>query len=69
MSWTPMDSSVIAAVRYDPRTERLDIRFTSGLVYRYFAVPRFVARGLVTAPSAGEYFNAEIRDAYDYERL
>jgi lysyl-tRNA synthetase class 2 len=69
VAWIPVDSSVIDAVRYDSRAERLDIRFTSGEVYRYADVPPFVVRALMAAPSAGEYFNAELRDGYDYERL
>lgn len=69
MAWIPVESSVIDAVRYDSRTERLDIRFTSGEVYRYAEVPPFVVRALMAAPTTGAYFNAEIRDGYDYERL
>lgn len=69
VSWIPVESSVIDDVRYDSRRERLDIRFTSGDVYRYAEVPPFVVRALMAAPSKGEYFNAEIRDGYDYERL
>jgi lysyl-tRNA synthetase class 2 len=69
VAWIPVESSVIDAVRYDSRGERLDIRFTSGDVYRYAEVPPFVMRAFMAAPSKGEYFNAEIRDGYDYERL
>ncbi len=69
MAWILVDSSAIAGVRYDSRARQLDIRFTNGRLYRYAEVPPFVVRALLEAPSAGEYFNAEIRDGYDYERL
>lgn len=70
MRWieTP-DSSTIAAIRYDPRTELLDIRFTSGSVYRYEGVPEFVYRALLRADSKGRYFNEIVRDGYEYEEL
>jgi hypothetical protein len=69
MAWIPVDSSVIDAVRYDSRASRLDIRFTSGDVYRYAGVPAFVMRAFMAAPSKGEFFYAEIRAAYAFERL
>jgi lysyl-tRNA synthetase class 2 len=69
VGWIPVESSVIDAVRCDSRTERLDIRFTSGDVYRYAEVPPFVVRAFIEAPSKGEYFNTEIRDGYAFERL
>ncbi len=69
MAWIPVDSSVIDAVRYDSRATQLDIRFTSGDVYRYAEVPAFVVRAFMAAPSKGEFFNAELRDAYAFERL
>ena len=69
VAWIPVDSSVIDAVRYDSRATQLDIRFTSGDVYRYAEVPAFVVRAFMAAPSKGEFFNAELRDAYAFERL
>lgn len=65
--YTKLDSSVIAGARYDPETATLDIDFTSGDRYRYYAVPPSVHRGLIAAPSAGRYFSAHIRDRYPTE--
>lgn len=47
----------------------LDVEFTTGRVYRYFAVPEPVARGLAESRSKGVYFNKAIRDRFGYERL
>ena len=60
----PVRSSVIAAVGYDEATALLEVQFTSGDVYRYFAVPPSVHRGLMEAESPGAYFNRTISDHY-----
>lgn len=69
-SWNDIsDSSTIAAVRYDARRQLLDIRFMSGRIYRYERVPEFVYRALVKSDSKGRYFNAMIRDGFDYDEV
>ena len=60
----PVRSSVIAAVGYDEETAVLDVQFTSGDVYRYFAVPPSVHRALMEADSPGAYFNRHVSDRY-----
>ena len=64
MKRTPVTSSVLVAVGYDSATAELEIEFTSGDVYRYFAVPARVHRELVEAESPGAYFNRAISDRY-----
>lgn len=59
-----LNSSAIASAGYDPDTALLELQFTSGEVYQYFAVPKAVHRGLVEADSAGRYFRDHIRDVY-----
>ena len=59
-----LDSSAIASAAYDPATAVLELEFTSGEVYRYFAVPPSVHRGLLDAPSAGRFFQERIREVY-----
>ncbi|WP_194411606.1 KTSC domain-containing protein [Microbacterium cremeum] len=59
-----LDSSAIASAGYDPDTALLELEFTSGEVYRYYAVPRAVYRGLLDADSAGRFFRDRIRDVY-----
>lgn len=59
-----LESAVIASAGYDPRTAVLEIEFTTGDVYRYFAVPPSVHRALRNAVSAGQYFSDRIRDVY-----
>jgi hypothetical protein len=57
-------SSVIHSADYDPEARTLDIVFTTNRRYTYFQVPEHVFDALITAPSAGEYFNTQIRDQY-----
>jgi len=61
-----MPSSVIRRFDYDPEREELDVLFTTGRRYRYHRVPRSEADAFRAAFSKGRYFNAHIRDAYDF---
>jgi hypothetical protein len=63
-----LDSSLLAAVTYSDHAT-LDLVFRNGTVYRYFAVPRRVVEGLLTAPSTGVYFHRHIRTRFRYQRL
>jgi lysyl-tRNA synthetase class 2 len=70
MRWRPVDSSSIAAIRYERRRQRLLVKFRqSGDVYAYRGVPGRIFRELEAAPSKGRYVNYEIKGRYSYERL
>ena len=64
MERQPVKSSVIAALGYDRQTQMLEVEFTTGRVYEYFAVPATVFEGFLKAESIGRYFNAHVRDHY-----
>lgn len=64
-----VESSVIAEVGYDRAVSVMEIRFTTGELYRYYAVPPSVHRGLLQARSAGEFFSHRIRDVYPFEHV
>lgn len=64
----PVDSTVIAAVVYSAEAG-LDIEFTSGARYRYFAVPAQLFHEFLAADSKGVFFNRRIRPCYPYTRL
>ena len=61
-------STAIAEIDYDEWEEILTVRFTDGLVYTYWNVPAEVYAEFLYASSAGTYFNANIRDNYNYRR-
>ncbi len=69
MDGVSVTSRTIAKVRYEDKASTLEIQFQSGLVYRYFNVPRSVYDGLLQADSKGKYFNAEIKNKYKFIKL
>lgn len=69
MDWTPLKSSMISDYRYDPDTQQLDIRFTTGKEYAYFNVEPDVVSALATAKSAGKFFNQYIKDVFLSEEI
>lgn len=64
----PVDSTVIAALVYSPEAA-LDIEFTSGATYRYFAVPAQLVHEFLAAASKGGFFNRRIRPCYPCTKL
>ncbi|MET0280730.1 MAG: KTSC domain-containing protein [Steroidobacteraceae bacterium] len=64
-----MPSTVIRSYRYDADSQRLLIVFQTGRRYVYADVPLDVFEGLRAAHSRGAYFNAHIRDRYDFKSL
>ena len=65
----PVTSSAIDSVGYDPDVAVLELEFTSGDIYRYYAVPNAVHAHLMVAPSPGRYFLEHIRDTYPSEQI
>jgi hypothetical protein len=61
---TPVSSSAIEAVGYDPSTGLMRIRFTGGNEYDFCDVPENVYQALMSASSRGTYYNDYIRDRY-----
>ncbi len=64
-----MPSTLIRAARYDPDNGTLDILFTTGRRYLYHRVPPDVAERFAAAFSKGRYFNAHIRDRFDFTEV
>jgi len=59
-------SSVISQIDYSAPTRELHVTFTSGRTYTYSGVPVEVYFQFCRAASKGEFFNALIRDRYDF---
>ena len=63
-------SSNISSVGYDLQGRILEIEFLNGSIYRYFHVSEGVYRGLMSAPSHGQYFDTYIKNGgYSYTRV
>ena len=69
MKRTPVNSSHLASVGYDPASRTMEVEFSHGAVYQYFDIPESEYQELMQAGSHGSYFNANIRGAFRYMRL
>ena len=69
MNMTPVTSSNIASVGYDPYTSTLYIRFHKSGTYAYSNVPSHIYEGLLNAASHGKYHAAYIKHSYPYRRV
>ncbi|MCD4733413.1 KTSC domain-containing protein [bacterium] len=69
MNRTPVSSSDIASVGYDPATEILEIEFHSGGLYWYYLVPVHIHSGLMSASSRGKFLHQNIKGSYRYTRM
>ncbi|KZX11337.1 hypothetical protein MBORA_15820 [Methanobrevibacter oralis] len=69
MIMTPVSSSNLESVGYDPSTETLRIKFLKSGLYEYYNVPQDVYDGLMAASSKGKYFHNNIKDKYPYTKL
>jgi KTSC domain len=62
MKRTPVTSSNIRSIGFDPTKGLLEIEFTNGRVYQYTGKNvQQHHQSMLHAPSAGEYFNAQVR--------
>jgi KTSC domain-containing protein len=64
-----MPSSVIRSFKYDAERRALVVTFVSGKIYLYADVPQNVFDAMRTSKSKGQFFNAHIRDHYDFAEI
>jgi hypothetical protein len=72
MNRTPVTSSSVRSVGYDPSHQTLEIEFnSSGFVYRYLDVPRYVFDDIMSPnqPSIGSYVARYVKGKYSSEKL
>ncbi|MEK7651401.1 MAG: KTSC domain-containing protein [Patescibacteria group bacterium] len=69
MQRTPVSSTNISSIGYDPQSATLEVEFTSGDVYQYFNVPERLYDGLLKAASPGQFLNINIiQYGYRYQK-
>ena len=66
---TDVKSSTISSVGYSDSHHYMDVKFKSGAVYRYFAVPQEAFELMLGAESVGSYFSKNIRDVCPFLML
>mgnify|MGYP001343526694 CR=1 FL=1 len=62
-------SELIARITYDGDRAKLEVAFHSGVRFVYVGVPGEVHRSFVDAHCPADFFVAEIRDSYPFNRL
>jgi hypothetical protein len=66
MKRSPVTSSNLKSVGYDPKTKVLEVEFVSGGLYQYLDVPAARHQALMEAKSVGSEFYKSIRNRFDY---
>lgn len=69
MERSPVVSSNVLSVGYDPSTETLEVEYIEHRVYQYENVPLTVYNQLITAPSIGRYLNLYIKGKYQFREF
>ena len=69
MTKTYVDSSSLQSIGYDEQFETLEVEFRNGAVYQYYNCPQPMYDALMSAPSKGQFFNANIRNSFPYSRV
>lgn len=69
MHRTPVTSSNIRFIGYDPQSATLEVEFTSGDVYQYFNVPDHLYRRFMNASSHGQFLSEYIKYSYRYKKV
>lgn len=70
MKYIFVQSSSLDAVGYDEAASTLGARFKDGAEYQYEGVPESVFAGILSASSAGRYFDQYVKKAgYRYRQV
>ena len=64
-----MPSSVVADIRYDPKSATLRILFVSGMIYDYRDVPEEVYVLMKTSTSKGTYLYQNIKGHFRFKKV
>jgi hypothetical protein len=66
---TPVESSNIKAIGYDPNSRTLHVQFNSGATHQYEDVSPDKHAALMAADSKGSHFHANIKNAHTSSRV
>jgi hypothetical protein len=69
MKLRPLDSEMLLAAGYDPKSRILQVVFRTGGTYRYKNVPPDKYDEFLSADSIGKYMQQHIIGHYEYERV
>ena len=69
MDRTPVTSSNVASVGYDPVEQTLEVEFKAGAVYQYAVVSPEKYADFMASPSKGKFLNTFIKDQHPVLQL
>ena len=69
MKLQPVNSSNIEAQGYDERSKTLQVKFKSGALHEFAAVPVETYNAFLMAPSKGSFFAREIRGKFESRKV
>lgn len=69
MQLTPVHSSMLKGIGYDPGTRQLTVQFHKGSSYEYKDVPPQVFSELLGAESPGGYFLNHVKGAFEPTKI
>lgn len=69
MDRTPVSSTDVASIGYDPTSQILEVEFLSGGVYQYFQVSQGTYEDFLNASSKGKFLHQNIKNRYPYSRV
>ena len=69
MTMTPVQSSNVAAVGYDPATKILRVAFKNGGEYEYAGVPAEAHAALLNTDSIGAHLHKHIKPKFAVSRV
>lgn len=68
MERTPVSSTSLNSIGYEPETRILEVEFTKGSVFRYHDVPVEEYDSLMASDSKGRHFIANIKTRYQHTK-
>jgi KTSC domain len=69
MTMTPVKSTNLHSLGYDPEAKLMRVKFRSGATHEYTGVPAAAHQAFLTAPSLGSHFANHVRGKYPSTKL
>ena len=64
-----VESSNIKSIGFDESTSVLEVEFNNCVVWQYYDVPEYIWYEFLNAEYKGKFFNANIKNAYNGQRV
>ena len=69
MDRSPVKSSNVASVGYEPSTKTMEVEFKDGSIYHYHGVESTIHSDLVSSKSIGKFLHANVKGQYKHSKI